>query len=274
MNGVTGLPRRAGTPPASLLFTTGTVFVLIPIAVAIWAPDAYGRAQLYLRIIAALGAGLMGSFIPGTLRVVFPKSKALGQPAAQALGGLAVFLMVFLVNPLWEVDASTAAPPAPEKSAPAPSEPPAEAPSPTEAQEERRATQVAACVAERIAAHQQPKEKSVEGGARAPGPGIGGGTKRAEARICLSVGPSQEIIGAHTDRLSCHGGRCSVTAPVISGSEVCVVARAWSESKSFGGGGSGQYRLTAQYRDVATDEVKAQFAAECNAKVAAEDAAG
>jgi hypothetical protein len=129
------------------------------------------------------------------------------------------------------------------------------------------AAKIDACVATKVAEYEVEKKHKVEGGATAKSPGSGGGKNTGTAQICHSVGPNQRVVSAATTKTSCHGGRCSVTAPVISDEQrkVCVTATAWSESKSFGGGGSGQYRLDVVYKDVATTEVVGQFRALCTA---------
>jgi hypothetical protein len=82
-------PDLAGWP--FLLF--GAVLVLVPIAVAIGFPNVLesGRSDLYLRIIASLGAGIVGSFIPGALQI--------NLPFAKAAGALGLFLITYAINP-------------------------------------------------------------------------------------------------------------------------------------------------------------------------------
>ena len=48
---------RRGTlnGPNYILFGVGVVLILIPIAIAAMAPQAYGRAHTFLRIVASLG---------------------------------------------------------------------------------------------------------------------------------------------------------------------------------------------------------------------------
>ena len=78
-------------PPNIIFFFAGLLLVLIPIALAIFAPEAFVNAGFFLRVIAAIGAGLVGIFIPGTLHVKFP--------GAQATGAMAMFAAVFFTNP-------------------------------------------------------------------------------------------------------------------------------------------------------------------------------
>lgn len=121
------------------------------------------------------------------------------------------------------------------------------------------------CVDLRIDAARTEGSRSQAGGARASAPGIGGGRNTKRATICVGLGPNESFESASTRRTSCHGGRCSVTAPVYdrANNRVCVDAKAWSESKAFGGGGSGQYVLEVQFTaEPDASEVRA-FRAEC-----------
>lgn len=116
------------------------------------------------------------------------------------------------------------------------------------------------------------QSRAVTGGARASGPGIGGGRNKSNERVCVSVGPDQEIVEASYSQISCHGGRCA-NGPVEYGRDrqtACVATSAWSESKSFGGGGSGQIRLTAKYKNKLTEQISAGFRAACENTTAAE----
>lgn len=126
---------------------------------------------------------------------------------------------------------------------------------------------VTACVAEKVAAHEAVKTVSVEGGARANSPGIGGGRNENTVDLCHSVGPTQRIVSASTEPTSCHGGRCSVTEPRITDErrKACVTTKAWSESNSFGAGGSGKYRLTINFANVAGEQERSRFQAACTA---------
>ena len=130
-------------------------------------------------------------------------------------------------------------------------------------------TEIESCVVEKITLYESEKLDSSSGGARAKSPGLKGGKNVAVEELCHSIGPNQKIISASTEELSCHGGRCSVTAPEISqdGKKVCVTITAWSESKSFGGGGSGQYRLNVIYKNVATEDEINSFRILCESLV-------
>ncbi|MET0008408.1 MAG: hypothetical protein ABW124_13030 [Candidatus Thiodiazotropha sp. 6PLUC9] len=136
------------------------------------------------------------------------------------------------------------------------------------ANKQARQESIRACIADKVALHQTDKTKQVEGGARAQGPGWKGGRKTDEKTVCISVGPNQQIKGGTTSNTCCHGGRCSVTEPMLSDGnrKICVETKAWSESKSGGGGGCAKYRLTATYFDVATEQIKSGFEAVCSAK--------
>lgn len=125
---------------------------------------------------------------------------------------------------------------------------------------------VDACVASKAREYEAVKKTQINGGASASGPGLKGGTNNGHQDVCHRVGGDQKIISALTENTCCHGGRCSVTAPIISeeSHKVCVTAHAWSESKSFGGGGCAKYNLIVSYKDVATETVLAGFKAECS----------
>ena len=124
---------------------------------------------------------------------------------------------------------------------------------------------VDSCVAQKKAAYEAPKNTSSEGGSRAASPGLGGGRITDERELCHSVGSNQVINSATTSSLSCHGGRCSVTSPVYTNNntKACVTTKAWSESRSYGGGGSGKYRLNVIYKDIATQSVINSFTSTC-----------
>ncbi|MBK9131245.1 MAG: hypothetical protein IPM20_06355 [Gammaproteobacteria bacterium] len=128
---------------------------------------------------------------------------------------------------------------------------------------------ISACVTDMVSNYQEPKTASTRGGATASSPGVKGGKNTQRESLCYSVGPDQEIISASTHELSCHGGRCSVTAPKISDDkkEVCVIATAWSESKAFGGGGSAQYQLNVIYKNIATTETIRNYRTTCTASL-------
>jgi len=134
--------------------------------------------------------------------------------------------------------------------------------------EERRSSgsnRVEACIISKIKEYEVPKTTSINGGATASSPGWKGGTNHGEQAVCHRVGSEQEIISAVTENTCCHGGRCSVTAPSIteSNQNVCVTTKAWSESKSWGGGGCAKYNLVVTYKDVVSDELKEGFEVEC-----------
>lgn len=77
--------------PDWILLISGLVLILIPVAVAILVPASLPQANVYLRVVAALGAALVGAFIPGALQVDFPGVKA--------AGAIGLFVIVFLANP-------------------------------------------------------------------------------------------------------------------------------------------------------------------------------
>ncbi len=143
-------------------------------------------------------------------------------------------------------------------------------------EKERRAARVAeqlgirveSCVASKVSEYQAHKKTSTEGGARAQGPGLKGGTRTDTRDVCHRVGSNQRIVSATTSSLSCHGGRCSVTAPSYqnNNTKACVTTKAWSESTSFGGGGSAKYRLNVVYYNVATTTIVDRFNSTCVAE--------
>lgn len=188
--------------------------------------------RVYLVLLATSAAGL-GALTPGLLGLQRGSLPAAGS----ALG---LFALVYLTVP------SIVAPPEANIAG-------------------QEAAALAACVAAKTTEYEAEKSGSTEGGASAAAPGAGGGTKTDVRTICYSVGPDQQIVTATTTTLSCHGGRCSVTAPAYDDDRrrVCVTATAWSESKSFGGGGSGKYRLNVTYKSVASPDVVSRFEAAC-----------
>jgi osmoprotectant transport system substrate-binding protein len=83
--------RRTRHSQDLLLLIFGALLLLIPIAVIIVWPARAGQAVFYLRSATALGAGLIGGAIPGFFE--------LRQPGIRAGGGMAMFVLVFLINP-------------------------------------------------------------------------------------------------------------------------------------------------------------------------------
>jgi len=77
--------------PHYLLLVVGVVLLLTPLVFIVISPDQFEQAGFFLRIIAALGGGLIGAFIPGMLDVELPFAKA--------GGALAVFLVIYGTNP-------------------------------------------------------------------------------------------------------------------------------------------------------------------------------
>ncbi len=77
--------------PNYLLLVVGVALLLAPLVFIVISPDQFLQAQLFLRIMAALGGGLIGTFIPGMLNVELPFAKA--------GGALAVFLVIYGTNP-------------------------------------------------------------------------------------------------------------------------------------------------------------------------------
>ena len=74
-----------------VLFGVGCSLLLFPVAVAAASPTVLINAQVFLKIIAALGGALLGGFIPAVLQVTLP-----GIKAVVALG---VFALIYVTNP-------------------------------------------------------------------------------------------------------------------------------------------------------------------------------
>ena len=53
--------------PHYILLLVGMLLLMVPLVFIIVAPNQFSKAHFFLRIIAALGGGLIGSFIPGML---------------------------------------------------------------------------------------------------------------------------------------------------------------------------------------------------------------
>jgi hypothetical protein len=129
----------------------------------------------------------------------------------------------------------------------------------------KRKQEVDSCIAKKIETFEAAKQTATEGGARSGSKKDFGSTPSSTVPVCLSVGRKQVIITATITNTCCHGGRCSVTAPEYSDGNrtVCVTTHCWSESKLFGGGGCGKYRLEVTYKDVADSSVRSKFRNEC-----------
>jgi hypothetical protein len=110
-------PRGSGDQPTAPhrvdwgLLAVGLALLLLPVAVAAVRPDVFDRAQVFVRIIAALGGALVGSGVPGVININFPGIKA--------VGAIAVFALIYTVNPAnhaADIGKQPAAAPAPETS--------------------------------------------------------------------------------------------------------------------------------------------------------------
>lgn len=73
------------------LLVVGVFLLVLPLVVVIAAPTTLIDAQLYLRIIAAIGGALIGGFIPGALQITLPGIKG--------VGALGIFALIYAVNP-------------------------------------------------------------------------------------------------------------------------------------------------------------------------------
>jgi hypothetical protein len=127
------------------------------------------------------------------------------------------------------------------------------------------------CFDTKVAAAQaaQTVPYNKEGGARANAPGAGGGRNTDTKKVCATL-PAGYDIQASPDvhQLSCFSGRCSARPPTVTDTpagqkNVCVEVTAWSESKSFGGGGSHQVRLSGTAVKLVSDAQKAEFRSAC-----------
>jgi len=76
-----------------LVFGGATILFLAVVAIAV--PDPKPFARFVFRLIAALGAGAVGAFLPGSL------STSLKRPsfAIRASGAIALAVIVYLINP-------------------------------------------------------------------------------------------------------------------------------------------------------------------------------
>lgn len=79
------------TKPDYVLLGLGVILLLVPLIFVLIDHSSHDRSGFYLRVIAALGAGLVGASLPGLLHVKLP--------FARAGGALAIFLLVYAVNP-------------------------------------------------------------------------------------------------------------------------------------------------------------------------------
>lgn len=242
---------KSGRLHAGAVIIIGLFLLVAPLVVATINPIVFGNTQAYLRIFAALGGGMIGSLIPGSIRV--------RMPGLDVLGGIAVFYVLLTYEPLWQVANQIAE----SRSEPARREhQSARMDDSTPALREATLEQ---CIAAKRQAYERLQIKETVGGARVGGSGLSGAQRSATERVCVSVGPGQQLIEAASQPVVCHGGRCRVSAPTIAGDSACIVTVAMSELRPFGGGGSAQYRLTAKYRDIAATKEVEQFKSECKA---------
>ncbi|MBO6559482.1 MAG: hypothetical protein JJ959_03050 [Nisaea sp.] len=86
------MPEDQNTPvPSYWLLLVGVFLLILPLGFFLVGPDRATDAERYLRVVSALGGGLIGAFIPGFLRIELPYAKA--------GGALAIFLVIYGVNP-------------------------------------------------------------------------------------------------------------------------------------------------------------------------------
>lgn len=244
------------------LLLVGILLLFTPVVFILIFPGAYDPARIYLRLSASLGGAMIGALIPGIFHI--------DTSSARAAGGLGIFLLTFLIDPPGAVSGKF------ESQTPHKSEQPSKIDikidenfvkhtQPQPLPDDKNAG-MAPCIAAKVRQFEQPKTKSAEGGARAPGPEFSNETKTSQEDVCISVGPNQKIIDADPPtELSCFGGRCSVSAVRFSNDQrtACITTKAWSESKYFGGGGTGKYRLTVNYKSKVNDDDLQQFRQDC-----------
>ena len=98
------------------------------------------------------------------------------------------------------------------------------------------------------------KVTCIEAAARAPGPGVGGGRKTDRKTACLEATKQHPILGSPTvTRLECIAGRCNAEEVKLTTTDelttkACLTVSAWSDSKSFGGGGLARFTLCADVK--------------------------
>ena len=137
---------------------------------------------------------------------------------------------------------------------------------------EKRKILVQNCITTKTAEYESPISKSVGLGtrARARSPGIWGGRKTSTRNVCFVGGPEQVVVSAQVaGPIACNKNMCSASPPKYTDNnqKVCIVVKAWSESKSWGAGGWAEYRLDVSYKNVATTSVLKNITAECEASV-------
>lgn len=95
-------------------FFIGLALLLLPVFAVVLFPQHYIPLEFFLRVIAAVGGGLVGSALPGFLQIELPWAKA--------GGALAVMLLFFVVDPTKqtaELPSVSAVPLSPAVSSPA-----------------------------------------------------------------------------------------------------------------------------------------------------------
>ncbi|MCP4138534.1 MAG: carboxypeptidase regulatory-like domain-containing protein [bacterium] len=76
--------------------SSGIIFLFLLLAIAVFLPELSGRRFFIVRVILALAAAAFGATIPGFLKLEIP---LLRKGLLSAGGALALFILVFLVNP-------------------------------------------------------------------------------------------------------------------------------------------------------------------------------
>ena len=104
-------PRNTSQSPEWWLLPVGLLLLMLPIVVALTSPSALAKTEFFLRVVTALGGGLIGGFIPGVLQVTLP--------GAKAAGALGVLVLIYNVNPP-QLAVSSMDDPAPSPASPTP----------------------------------------------------------------------------------------------------------------------------------------------------------
>ncbi len=87
---------QMGAGEKYVTFSFGVVFVIVMLALAILVPNPTEFQYVVFRVVLSLAAAGVGGILSGFLTVTFGEA---AKPWLQAGGGLAVFAVVYLVNP-------------------------------------------------------------------------------------------------------------------------------------------------------------------------------
>ena len=104
-------PGSASKPPAWVLVVSvvsGLAFLILLLAIAVWISHPTSFQIFIFRVVLGLAAAAFGATIPGFLRIDLP---LWGKGLISATGALALFVLVYLVNPPALVDSEHKPPP-------------------------------------------------------------------------------------------------------------------------------------------------------------------